>query len=233
MNSSYGVRLIEHGCLCAVLFHKASYLSQKRIISFIDGFNLYHAIDDLNKDYLKWINLWALSSAFIQPTQEKLVNVYYFTAYATWLQDSFTRHQTYVKALSEYDVTTKRGHFKSKDVSCRKCGVKWKTREEKESDVNIAIYLLNEAHLDNYDKAFVISADSDLVPAIELVKKTFPKKEITVLTPPNRYQIAREIRSQVQTIKIKEKHLKNSLLPQKIIINGSDQTIIRPEKYNP
>jgi len=32
-----------------------------RTIVYIDGFNLYHALDDLRENHLKWVDLWALS----------------------------------------------------------------------------------------------------------------------------------------------------------------------------
>jgi uncharacterized LabA/DUF88 family protein len=213
---------------------KASLLtSKKRIIAFIDGFNLYHAIDDLHQNHLKWLDLWALSEAFIKSSTERIEAVYYFTALATWRPDCMQRHKTYIRALETRNVTTILGHFKKKKAYCNSCKTSWDTREEKESDVNIAIYLLNEAHLDHYDKAFIVTADSDLVPAIQMVLDTFPEKEIVVLTPPNRYRIAREIRSKVETIKIREKHLKNNLLPETLNVDNGAVSIRRPEKYAP
>ena len=77
----------------------------------------------------------------------------------------------------------------------------------------------------------MITADSDLVPAIQMVLDTFPEKEIVVLTPPNRYQIAREIRSKVETIKIREKHLKNNLFPNIIHDENGIELVQRPQKY--
>ena len=35
----------------------------KRVACYVDGFNLYHAIDDLRKPHLKWVNLWALAES--------------------------------------------------------------------------------------------------------------------------------------------------------------------------
>ena len=204
---------------------------KKRIIVFIDGFNLYHAIDALQQDHLKWLDLRSLSEAFSKKSTEQIITVYYFTALATWLPECMQRHKTYIKALDTKNVTTVFGHFKKKQAKCNACKSTWITREEKESDVNIAIYLLNEAHLDNFDKAFVVTADSDLVPAIQMVLDTFPKKEIVVLTPPKRYQIAREIRSKVETIKIREKHLKNNLLADVIYDENGNITVNRPLKY--
>ena len=59
-------------------------MSTKRVFVYVDGFNLYHAIDDLNQDHLKWVNLWALSEKLIaQDGREQLVVVKYFSAFAT------------------------------------------------------------------------------------------------------------------------------------------------------
>jgi len=60
-------------------------------------------------------------------------------------------------------VNTILGNFKRKDRKRPKCFSKWTGHEEKETDVNIALYLL------------------DLAPAIRLVKKLFPKKCITTI----------------------------------------------------
>ncbi|HSV43213.1 MAG TPA: NYN domain-containing protein [Candidatus Bathyarchaeia archaeon] len=55
--------------------------------------------------------------------------------------------------------------------------------EEKGSDVNLAVHLVNDAWLDVYDCALVISNDSDLVEAINLVKKDHPGKLVGVAIP--------------------------------------------------
>jgi hypothetical protein len=46
----------------------------KKVSCYIDGFNLYHAIDALGHEfnYLKWLNLYSHSSAFIIPSKETL-----------------------------------------------------------------------------------------------------------------------------------------------------------------
>jgi len=89
-------------------------MPQQRVICFIDGFNLYHAIDKLNMPYLKWINLKCLASVFIRPKSQVLVDVYYFSAYANWLPKSKKRHLQYVKALNSVGVKLVMGKFKSK-----------------------------------------------------------------------------------------------------------------------
>lgn len=204
----------------------------KRVQCFVDGFNLYHAVADLKINHLKWLNLRKLAEAFIKPTQEKLDSVFYFSAYPTWLEASYRRHQAYVMALEAVNVTAIIGHFKEKQKKCLKCKATWCAHEEKQSDVNFAIHLLHQAHINGFDKALLITADSDLCPVIDLVLEAFPKKELMILTPPNRYQIAREIRSKVATNKIKQKHLIASLLPENIRDSNGQSICIRPKEYS-
>lgn len=207
-------------------------MQRKRVKCFVDGFNLYHAVADLKINHLKWLNLRKLTEAFIKPTQEVLESVFYFSAYPTWLDGPYRRHQIYIQALEAVGITPIIGHFKEKQKRCLKCGAQWCAHEEKQSDVNFAIHLLHQAHMNEFDKAFLITADSDLCPVIDLVLDTFPKKELVILTPPNRYQIAREIRSKVTTIKIKQKHLVASLLPENIYAAG-ELICVRPIEYKP
>ena len=54
--------------------------------------------------------------------------------------------------------------------------------EEKGSDVNLAVHLLNDAWLDRYDCAVVATNDSDIAEAIQLVKHG-QRKRIGLITP--------------------------------------------------
>ncbi|MBW1615426.1 MAG: NYN domain-containing protein [Deltaproteobacteria bacterium] len=209
-------------------------MAKKRVCCYIDGFNLYHSIAALgsNCNHLKWLNLWALSNAYIKSSKEKLVKVYYFSAIAYWLKDSSARHKQFIEANKNLGVTPILGNFKKKTRQCKSCGAKWTEHEEKQSDVNLAIYLVNDAHLNKFDKAFVLSADSDLCPPIDLVINNC-KKEAAILIPPNRYKITRELRNrqQVTAYKIKLKHLKANQLPNTIRNETGEIIIKRPEEY--
>ena len=55
--------------------------------------------------------------------------------------------------------------------------------EEKGSDVNLAVHLVNDAWLDAYDCAAVVTNDSDIAEAMRLVKKHHPAKRIGLLLP--------------------------------------------------
>jgi uncharacterized LabA/DUF88 family protein len=56
--------------------------------------------------------------------------------------------------------------------------------EEKGSDVNLAVHLLNDSWLELYDCAVVVSNDSDLAEAMRLVKHHHQKR-IGLVTPGN------------------------------------------------
>lgn len=208
-------------------------VKRKPVYCFIDGFNLFHAINELKPNHgnhLKWLNLRGLSNAFIQHTKEKLEEVFYFSAYPTWRPKAHKTHRKYVKALEAYNVKCILGHFKEKRKQCPQCKSQWIAHEEKESDVNIGIHLLHHAHLNSFDKAFIVTADSDLIPAVKLALNTFPEKEFTILVPPSRYDITRELRSHVKAMRIGQRHLRGHQLPKKIT-RKDGEAIIAPQKY--
>lgn len=208
-------------------------MNQQRIICFIDGFNLYHAINRLKTPHLKWLNLWSLSSVFIRPKSQKLVDVIYFSAYADWLPQSKKRHTQYVKALVSSKVSTVLGKFKQKDRKCPKCHHKWCGHEEKETDVNIALALLDLAYKDKFDHAFLISNDSDLAPAIHMVRKNFPQKLITTIVPPHYTHSNELIKASSEKAKITTDHLERCLFPQVIYDAGGNIVVSRPVEYSP
>ncbi len=55
--------------------------------------------------------------------------------------------------------------------------------EEKGSDVNIAVHLLNDAWLNNYDSAIIVSNDSDLAESMKLVKEHHSNKLLGLIMP--------------------------------------------------
>lgn len=205
---------------------------------------MYHALSELDyhprtkkrlnqKNHLKWLNIKSMVSAFITPSNEEITDVYYFSAFATWLPDAYQRHLKYVKALEASGVTVIMGHFKKKNAKCRSCGSVWDTHEEKETDVNFGIHLVDKAHKNQFDKALILTADTDLVPAIKLVRQTFPDKDVDAVIPELRFQNALELRNACSNAKrIKEHHIERNLFPEKLE-DANRNIIIRPENYKP
>jgi hypothetical protein len=199
-----------------------------RIIAYVDGFNLYHAIDDLNRPRLKWLDLQALIMS-IARSGEVVLEVNYFSAFATWRPDAHKRHIEYVKALEHSGVSCIMGHFKSKQRTCRSCGAVWTQHEEKETDVHIAVRIVVDACEDRYDRAIIITADSDLLPALNVVKSRFPSKQLFVAAPPRRFSHARGLRP---AIEITSGRLAKCLLPRTAIDPATGRTqFMRPVSY--
>lgn len=187
----------------------------KRVVVFVDGFNLYHAID-MNSAWriYKWLNLSKLAQLIV-PKTEKIEEILYFTALATWLPDKMARHKIFIKAIELQGVTTVYGMFKVRDKFCSNCKTWYKAHEEKQTDVNIASQLFKLAVEDRFDKALVMSGDSDLVPAIKAVQTTFPTKEIGAVLPIGRK--SEDLKHICDFyIRIKEKHLRDSRFPDDI-----------------
>jgi uncharacterized LabA/DUF88 family protein len=205
-----------------------------RVAAFVDGFNLYHAVHDTGQNHLKWVNLKSLCEEFAPSPTFSIEGVYYFRAYAKWRKDAYRRHKAYVRALNAVSVTTVMGKFKEKDRNCFSCGSRWKDHEEKETDVNIALYMLDLAYQNSYDRALLISADSDLAPPIRMLKSRFPKKDVRVLTPLRRnhsLEIVRAVGGLRFAKKIKQIHLERNVLPK--TIGSGPGKIRRPNRYDP
>lgn len=166
---------------------------KRRVIVYVDGFNLYHALDDLHDDSLKWLCLRRLSESILRGDEE-LCAVKYFSAFATWIPDAMLRHRAYVAALKCEGVTFIEGNFKKKFLKCKVCGAQYQTHEEKETDVNIAIHLIQDTFHDRFDRAIVISADTDMSSAITMARGLASTKMIDVVCPPGRFARARSLK---------------------------------------
>lgn len=210
-----------------------SQLPKIRVACFIDGFNLYHAIDNLGRNELKWVNLWQLMECFVNPTAQEIIAVYYFSAFAEWLGEPVKRHKVYVRALDHYGVTPVMGRFKEKRLACVKCGQSWIGHEEKQSDVNIAVWMLREAFRGNYDEAFLVSQDSDLVPGLELIGEMPKARRIKIIGPPERHHSKELCNVSTKQAKIKVVHLERCLMPEEIRDKGGNLIAKRPQKYHP
>lgn len=194
-----------------------------RAIFLIDGFNLYHSLND-NYQYrrYKWLDISKLAGFFIK-SYETLGSIYYFTAYATWSQKKRERHKKLIKIYRDLNITPIMGVFRWKDKKCKICKRTFSTPEEKRTDVNIAIELFDQAYKNIFDTAYIMSGDSDLIPAINRVKENFPDKKIKIVIPIGRR--AKELtKAKIDgKYKIKESHLNSSLLSDPYVLSTGQE----------
>lgn len=163
-----------------------------RTACYIDGFNLYHAVDGLGDPTLKWTNLAALARSYMREGDE-LVRTVFFTAFNTWNAEKRGRHVNYVKALEAYGVETSLSRFDKVRKHChtqvRYCDM----REEKQTDVSLAITMLSDCYERGIERIVLITADSDQVPAVRAIKERFPATIVYMVAPPGRLRNAREL----------------------------------------
>jgi len=98
----------------------------KRIIFYIDGFNLFYGLRDAGLRKYYWLNIEFTSKIIKKLNKSK-----------------FERQKAYLRAVKTLPlVKTIFGKHKRKEYSCYFCGRKDKRPIEKMTDVNIASYMM-------------------------------------------------------------------------------------------
>lgn len=204
----------------------------QRVITYVDGFNLYFGLKDSRFKKYFWLDLPALSAALLKQGQQ-LVATHYFTARirTNGRNAADAKRQTnYIDALAAQDnLAVHEGHYLEKTQRCNGCGATWKAYEEKMTDVNIAAQMLADAYEDRFDTAFIISGDSDLTTPIQQVRKRFPNKRLIVVFPPNR-QSAQLKKAANGFLSIGEDKLRQNQLPDPVI-TASGFALHRPAHW--
>ncbi len=187
-----------------------------RVIAYIDGYNFFHALNDLGWSRFLWLDYQNLCQRLLKFNQE-LVMTKYFTARTTGSNSKRIRQTTYIEALktlNHFEVIE--GRFQNEPEECPKCKFKYTIPKEKKTDVSIAVNMIYDAFKNKFDIAMLLSADADLVPIIELVKyeEELRTKRIVVVFPPGRN--CDELRAITTTFSVGRSHLAQSQLPNRI-----------------
>ena len=202
-----------------------------RAAVYIDGFNLYHAIDDLNEPHLKWVNYDALSRRIIR-RGEQLARVVWCTAVNTKNHEKMLRWREFRKAQLSVGVVCAQGHFTEEPRRCHQ-GHDYLHPTEKEGDVNLAINLISDAHLDRFDVAYLITADSDQVATARMFRERFAGKQIISVAPPGRAHSKEIIHWVDDTRVIDRETVAKCLFSGPTIISGGELKAKRPAPYSP
>ena len=206
-----------------------------RTVVYVDGFNFYYGA--VRGTRYKWLDPVALFGKVLG-AQNAIVTVKYFTARVQPTPNDpevNVRQDAYLRALQAHCplVELHYGHFLRHEVRMEHANPPpqsvsvWKN-EEKGSDVNLALHVLNDAWRDAYDCAVIVSNDSDLAESLRLVK-TQHRKIIGVVTPgaPTR-KTSRQLSQYADFVKtIRTWMLESSQLPDPI----PGTTIRKPTKW--
>jgi uncharacterized LabA/DUF88 family protein len=190
--------------------------THRRIAVYVDGFNLYFGLRDAGWKRYYWLDIWLLAENLVRGG--RLVQAKYFTAHVKGNPAKERRQQAFLQALAHHrpGLEIFYGHYLLKQWQCRKCGAVWNIPEEKKTDVNIATRLLGDAYEDRFDVAILVSADSDLVPPVEMIRQLRPDKRIIAAFPPKRK--SKHLRQVAHSsFHINEKTLRISQLPNPVV----------------
>jgi len=200
----------------------------KRTVIYVDGFNLYYGC--LKNTSYKWLNLKVLFEKLLT-SENQITKIKYYTADISARDnndESRLRQRYYLQAIQTFipEIEIYRGHYLTHPVMAKLVNpevgqspfVKIYKTEEKGSDVNLAVHLLNDAWLDAYDCAVLVSNDSDLAEPLRLIKSQF-NKTIGLVFPncDNNRKPSRQLNQYADFTKhIRQGILQDSQLPNQI-----------------
>jgi len=132
----------------------------ERVMIFIDGANLFHALkddfDNLGLDFEQLANKLV--------GDRKLIRSYYYTA----LPDQRLHAERYAKQQGFLDALREKPYF---SVVLGRLEPRGNTYVEKGVDISLAVDMLQMAFSNAYDTTILISGDGDLARVVELVQR--------------------------------------------------------------
>ena len=154
--------------------------------------------------------------------------VKYFSAFAHHIgHDAVVRHKEYINALEHVGVSVILGRFKKTRRRCRTCKEMFYPMEEKETDVNVAVHLVSDALMNRFDRAILLTADTDYVAALELARKE-TRKIIDVAAPPKRMGRARDLNP---LFEVTPGRIDKSRFPNEVIDSDGNLIATAPLSY--
>ena len=180
---------------------------------FVDAFNLYYGC--LKDTPYRWLNIAELCRVIVPDLDLEQASLKYYTARLKARPnnpDQLYRQRRYIRALRTLPRTeVVYGHFLTHPTTMKQekplhKPVRVIRAEEKGSDVNLAVDLLAGGFMELYERAIVISNDSDLARAIKIVKESL-NIPVVVLNPHAKHP-SKELRN----IATEVRHIRNSAL---------------------
>ena len=161
-----------------------------KTVVYVDGFNLYYGC--LRNTPNKWLNILRMSELLLPINQ--IAGIKYFTAKVVSRNndpDKHIRQQVYWRALQTIpNLEIIKGHYSEHPKWMRLAHplpgkpkyVEVIKTEEKGSDVNLAVHMLNDGYQKAYELAVIVSNDSDLLSAMQIVQMDLNLK-VGILNP--------------------------------------------------
>ena len=186
---------------------------------YIDGLNLHHgSLKETQYEYR--LDLSEFCRKLLQP-RNRIVQINYFTSRpigGEMEQDELRQYDHYIEMLRkipEINIVTglhkwriKRGYI----AKNRKKKATIIVPEEKYSDVNLAVHLIDDACQNKFECAVIISNDADMLGAMKMLRERYPNKLLGLAVPENQ-RILDEMTKYPNFIReVRKKHLEGCLL---------------------
>lgn len=171
--------------------------SRTPVVGYVDGYNVYHGLRSKGWQRFYWLDLRALLAELLKPGED-LATVKYFTARGRGPEDSNRRQAIYLRALTSHSGTEViYGRFikgvpwrcsycsNILRLRCPRCKRPDRRNQEKMTDFALGVNMVADAYEGLYAKAFLMTGDTDLIPAVRHVVDRLGK-EVIVTPPPDR-----------------------------------------------
>jgi uncharacterized LabA/DUF88 family protein len=150
-----------------------------KAVVIVDGLNLYHALKALGVNHTN-LDIRKASERLLSKEVEVL-EVFYFTSPPEHLggkaMKNFVAH---ICRLQQTGVIVIKGRFQRSATWCKTCGALTQVNKEKETDVSVALQIVESAAKSGASQILVYSADSDLTPALRLAKSLNPEVQLII-----------------------------------------------------
>lgn len=203
----------------------------QRVIVYVDGFNFFYGLKSERKwKRYYWLDVVAFFEKFIKPGQE-LVAVKYFSARPDDAEQNARQYAFFQANKENPKFHLILGKYLHKTITCFKCGNVIHTHEEKETDSRIVTQIVADSYEKNCDVAVVVSADSDMIPAVEIAKAVGQK--VFIYFPPNHYSnnLASLANGKPLMLMRYESRFRQSILPDVVRLSDSGYDLHIPPKW--
>ena len=207
----------------------------QKVRVYIDGYNFYFGLKEMAEKDRSWKKFYWLDIVKFYENMltknQQLDKVIYFSSRPHDIQASKRQDLLFSANKLNNKFQLVLGKYIKKKIRCKHCHNFFDTYEEKETDVRLATQIINDVYNETCDISIIVSADSDIIPAVELVKEINPNHKVFVNFPPLRFSVnLSNFCDGMRKLSNYESKFNKSMLPDEVILpNGVN--LCRPQSW--